>query len=315
MGIEAAEHPGVEKPFGHDDARYVEIWNLVFMQFDRSAVVDPATKQTTYKLTPLPKPSIDTGMGLERVAAVLQGKVSNFETDMFTPLIEKAAEVTGLASQQVSESASQQVGKLAELVGNASLRIIADHARAATFLINDGVLPANEGRGYVLRKILRRGIRHGRLLGQEQPFLYEMVYAVRDLMAGAYPELDDSAARVAKVIGAEEKQFDRVLKIGLIRLNEELQGNFTGEKAFHLYETFGLPLDFMVDAARDAGVKFDEAGFEHAKEAEQARARASWKGGSQKSASPAFRELPKTDFEGYKLLTVEGAEVLAIIKD
>src|SRR6202522_2068996 len=252
MGLEAAETPGVDKPFGHDDARYVEIWNLVFMQFDRSAATD-ASGKTTYKLTPLPKPSIDTGMGLERVAAVLQEKVSNFETDLFTPLIAKAAELTRVAHQ----------------VGNASLRIIADHARAATFLINDGVLPSNEGRGYVLRKILRRGIRHGRLLGQEQPFLYEMVYAVRDLMQGAYPELDDSAARVAKVIGAEEKQFDRILKIGLTRLDEELKGEFTGEEAFHLYETFGLPLDFMVDAARDAGVAFDHQGFEAAREAEQ----------------------------------------------
>ena len=302
MGMEAAETPGVDKPFGEDDARYVEIWNLVFMQFDRAAVVDAETKKTSYKLTPLPKPSIDTGMGLERVAAVLQGKVSNFETDLFTPLIERAAELAGLAES-------------AELVGNASLRIIADHARAATFLINDGVLPSNEGRGYVLRKILRRGIRHGRLLGQEQPFLFEMVYAVRDLMQGAYPELVDSAARVAKVVEAEEKQFDRVLKIGVTRLNEELKGTFTGEKAFHLYETFGLPLDFMVDAARDAGVAFDDAGFEQAKEAEQARARASWKGGSQKSASPAFRELPKTSFLGYKQLTASGAEVLAIVKD
>jgi len=298
MGIEASE-TGKDLPFGEDDARYVEIWNLVFMQFDRSASVDPETKKTSYKLTPLPKPSIDTGMGLERVSAVLQGKLSNFETDLFTPLIERAAELTGVPND----------------VGNASLRIISDHARAATFLINDGVLPSNEGRGYVLRKILRRGIRHGRLLGQEQPFLYEMVYAVRDLMAEAYPELDDSAARVAKVIGAEEKQFDRVLKIGLTRLNEELRGDFTGAKAFHLYETFGLPLDFMVDAARDAHVAFDEAGFEHAKEAEQARARASWKGGSQKSASPAFRELPKTNFLGYKQLTAPGAEVLAIVKD
>ena len=298
MGIEASE-TGKDLPFGEDDARYVEIWNLVFMQFDRSASVDPETKKTSYKLTPLPKPSIDTGMGLERVSAVLQGKLSNFETDLFTPLIERAAELTGVPND----------------VGNASLRIISDHARAATFLINDGVLPSNEGRGYVLRKILRRGIRHGRLLGQEQPFLYEMVYAVRDLMAEAYPELDDSAARVAKVIGAEEKQFDRVLKIGLTRLNEELRGDFTGAKAFHLYETFGLPLDFMVDAARDAHVAFDDEGFEHAKEAEQARARASWKGGSQKSASPAFRELPKTNFLGYKQLTAPGAEVLAIVKD
>jgi len=177
------------------------------------------------------------------------------------------------------------------------------------------VLPSNEGRGYVLRKILRRGIRHGRLLGQEKPFLYDMVYAVRDLMEGAYPELKDSAPRIAKVVEAEEKQFDRVLKIGLTRLNEELQGSFTGEKAFHLYETFGLPLDFMVDAARDAGVKFDDEGFEKARAEEQTRARASWKGGSQKSASPAFRELPKTVFEGYRQINSSNCEVLAIVKD
>ena len=311
MGIEAAETPGVDLPFGKDEARYVEIWNLVFMQFDRSAIVDPLGKTSGYKLTPLPKPSIDTGMGLERVAAVLQNKVTNFETDLFTPLIERAEELTG---KRVSEKAIEVQTRTAD-DDAASLRIIADHARAATFLINDGVLPSNEGRGYVLRKILRRGIRHGRLLGQEQPFLYQMVYAVRDLMQGAYPELADSAARVAKVVEAEEKQFDRVLKIGLTRLDEELKNNFTGEKAFHLYETFGLPLDFMVDAARDAGVKFDEEGFDRAKEAEQTRARASWKGGSQKSASPAFRELAKTDFLGYKQLNATDAEVLAIVKD
>jgi alanyl-tRNA synthetase len=391
MGLEAAETPGADKPFGQDEARYVEIWNLVFMQFDRAAVVDGAGK-TSYKLTPLPKPSIDTGMGLERVAAVLQGKVSNFETDLFTPLIERAAELTGLlgsesVSQQVSESAGQQVGKLAgrqvgelaDLVGNASLRIIADHARAATFLINDGVLPSNEGRGYVLRKILRRGIRHGRLLGQEQPFLFEMVYAVRDLMQGAYPELVDSAARVAKVVEAEEKQFSRVLsvalnllqkdinevsnpiaedtarKVGEVALGSEMRTailayenelvestggdgsdedwhvmtpeqvermkhaperlKLDGARAFHLFETYGLPEDFIRDACRDAGIKFDEEGFNASKEAEQARARASWKGGSQKSASPAFRELPKTEFLGYKQLTAPDAEVLAIVKD
>ncbi len=227
MGIEAAETPGVDKPFGHDDARYVEIWNLVFMQFDRSAI-DAAGKTkglpaaAGYKLTPLPKPSIDTGMGLERVAAVLQGKLSNFETDLFTPLIIRAAELTGLVTGHDfsrAEQAEIKDGALApetNLVGNASLRIISDHARAATFLINDGVLPSNEGRGYVLRKILRRGIRHGRLLGQEKPFLNQMVYAVRDEMKGAYPDLIDSADRVAKVIEAEEKQFDRVLKSGLV---------------------------------------------------------------------------------------------------
>jgi alanyl-tRNA synthetase len=301
MGIEAAETPGIDLPFGKDDARYVEIWNLVFMQFDRSAAPDAAGK-TAYKLTPLPKPSIDTGMGLERVAAVLQGKVSNFETDLFTPLIEKAAELTGLE-------------ELEKLTGNASLRIIADHARAATFLVNDGVLPSNEGRGYVLRKIMRRAIRHGRLLGQEKPFLFEMVYAVRDEMRGAYPDLVDFAARVAKVVEAEEKQFDRVLKIGLVRLNEEMRGSFTGDKAFHLYETFGLPLDFMVDAARDAGIAFDHEGFERARAEEQARARASWKGGSQKTASPAFRDLPKTVFEGYAGLNSTNCEVLAIVKN
>ena len=350
MGIEAAETPGVDLPFGKDEARYVEIWNLVFMQFDRAAVVDPATKKTSYTLTPLPKPSIDTGAGLERLAAVLQGKVSNFETDLFTPLIERAAELTGL---RVGELASSQVSELAGFVGNASLRIISDHARAATFLINDGVLPSNEGRGYVLRKILRRGIRHGRLLGQEQPFLYQMVFAVRDLMQGAYPELIDSAARVAKVVEAEEKQFDRVLKYGLAKLDEMIaskaeskfgevieemqdakkanrqallaaglgldayrfQQGLPGDQAFHLYETYGLPLDFMEEAARDAGFYIDLEGFERAKEEEQARARASWKGGSQKSASPAYRELAKTEFLGYKSLTASGAEVLAIVKD
>ncbi|MGP8269952.1 MAG: alanine--tRNA ligase [Terracidiphilus sp.] len=365
MGMEAAENPGVDKPFGHDDARYVEIWNLVFMQFDRSAIVDPATKATTYKLTPLPKPSIDTGMGLERVAAVLQGKVSNFETDLFTPLVTSAAKLVGLPVGIGGLATPAGVHSEAEVrdsereclmvnIQNPSLRIIADHARAATFLINDGVLPSNEGRGYVLRKILRRGIRHGRLLGQEKPFLFEMVFAVRDLMQGAYPELAESAARVAKVVEAEEKQFDRVLKLGLVEWEKcvaDLVNNFSesflqekpaegafaryhhfdenvvrvegaaksitfpGEKAFHLYETFGLPLDFMKDAAHDAGIGFDDEGFEAARAEEQARARASWKGGSQKSASPAFRELPKTEFLGYKQLVANDAEVLAIVKD
>jgi len=368
LGIEAAETPGVDKPFGEDDARYVEIWNLVFDQFDRSAVVDAAGKTTGYSLVPLPNPSIDTGMGLERVAAVLQGKISNFETDLFTPLIARAAELTGAQND----------------VSIASLRIIADHARAATFLINDGVLPSNEGRGYVLRKILRRGIRHGRLLGQEQPFLFQMVFAVRDLMQGAYPELIDSASRVAKVVEAEEKQFDRVLKIGMARLNDAMaedprslrfyqqhfptakdaqkafdtarpvldsiksssgnlrerliaasnaiagpigpaaammieeawnESKFTGKNAFHLYETFGLPEDFIADACHDEGIPFDSDGFNSAREEEQARARASWKGGSQKTASPTYRDLQKTEFLGYKVLTAPGAEVLAIVKD
>src|SRR6202012_1726499 len=176
-------------------------------------------KTSGYKLTPLPKPSIDTGMGLERVAAVLQGKVSNFETDLFVPLIEKAASFVSSRVNPFTGPFNSEVVAPDQYVNNASLRIIADHARAATFLIGDGVLPSNDGRGYVLRKILRRGIRHGRLLGQEKPFLFEMVYAVRDLMSGAYPELNDSADRVAKVIKAEEKQFDRVLKAGAEQLD------------------------------------------------------------------------------------------------
>ena len=168
------QETGKDVPFGEDDQRYMEIWNLVFMQFDRAS---------DGTLTPLPKPSIDTGMGLERVACVLQGVLSNYQTDLFTPLIERAAELTG-------STLSVERATFSDEKGAASLRIIADHARAATFLISDGVQPANEGRGYVLRKILRRGIRHGRLLGAgTEPFMFEMVKAVRDEMKVAYPEL------------------------------------------------------------------------------------------------------------------------------
>ncbi len=363
LGIEAAEEAGVDKPFPLDEQRYVEIWNLVFMQFDRS--VDPKTGEGT--LTPLPKPSIDTGMGLERVAAVLQGVLSNFETDLFVPLILEAARLTGvgahgsavdcvtkpsdpvppaMSKEEQARVAGPSVG---ELLGKASLRIIADHARAATFLISDGVNPANDGRGYVLRKILRRGIRHGRLLGQEKPFMHEMVFAVRDEMQVAYPELRETAERVSKVVLAEELQFARVMEAGSQRLQWVIEQRFSrevldddfllrnfekedgetdadavlrlrkrelsGRDAFTLYETYGMPLDFMVDAARDAGLAFDMQGFERAKEEEQARARASWKGGSQKSAAPVYRELAKTEFEGYSALRVDGARVLALVKD
>ncbi len=222
MGIEAAETPGIDKPFGQDDARYVEIWNLVFMQFDRSAVVDPATKTTSYKLTPLPKPSIDTGMGLERVAAVLQGKVCNFETDLFTPLIE-TGRATNLFTRAEIAHRLVIAGAMKTNSFAASLRIIADHARAATFLINDGVLPSNEGRGYVLRKILRRGIRHGRLLGQEQ------AVPLRDGLrrprsdAGCVSRADGFGSARGQSGEAEEKQFDRVLKIRCLALEREIE--------------------------------------------------------------------------------------------
>ena len=324
MGIEASETPGKDLPFGEDDARYVEIWNLVFMQFDRSA---------DGTLTPLPKPSIDTGAGLERLAAVLQGVISNFETDLFVPLIQRAAklvifpdtsdELKALADPAIQEAlrtvrAAGHTVAPHPLLQNASLRIIADHARAATFLINDGVLPSNDGRGYVLRKILRRGIRHGRLQGQENPFLFQMVCGVRDLMKDAYPELIEASEKIARVVEAEERQFDRALKVGLAAWEKLMEGNkvmFPGKDAFHLYETYGLPLDFMVDAARDAGIAFDMEGFEKARAEEQARARASWKGGAKSTASPVYRELPKTIFEGYRQLESTQCEVLALVKD
>jgi len=307
LGKEAGEDPSIDKPFGEDEQRYVEIWNLVFMQFDRTVTAGGPL------LTPLPKPSIDTGMGLERIASVLQEALSNYETDLFTPLLMRAIELTDSEGWFMEEDTSVSELAISDDKRAASLRIIADHSRAATFLISDGVLPSNEGRGYVLRKIMRRGIRHGRLLGQEKPFMHEMVYAVRDEMGAAYPELKESVDRVAKVVLAEEQQFARTLELGLRQMNEETLRS--GVAAFRLYETFGMPLDFMVDAARDAGIQFDMDGFERAKEEEQARARASWKGGSQKSAAPVYRELAKTEFEGYSSLTVEGAKVLALVKD
>jgi alanyl-tRNA synthetase len=298
MGLQASE-TGEDKPFGEDDARYVEIWNLVFMQFDRDSQGE---------LNLLPKPSIDTGAGLERMAAVLQGKLSNFETDLFTPLLARAGELTNTRYHDGT------------LPSDASLRIVADHARAATFLISDGVLPANEGRGYVLRKILRRGIRHGKMLGQDEPFMYQMVDAVRAEMQGAYPELTDSAPHVARVVRAEEDRFSRTLATGTRQLDAAIErvraeGTLPGATAFHLYETYGLPLDFMVDVTRDQGIALDLTGFEIARGEEQARARASWKGGAKDSASPVFRELPKTVFEGYSQLKSQHCEVLAIVKD
>jgi alanyl-tRNA synthetase len=232
--------------------------------------------------------------------------------------------------------------------------VIADHARATTFLIADGVIPANEGRGYVLRKILRRGIRHGRLLGAEKPFMYQMVYAVRDLMKGAYPELVEHADRVSKVVHEEERRFAHTLDAGLSRLEADLQAvrkemadaqrmvaaqdphtdsgvgratmaqyrfqaergmRYRGDHAFKLYDTFGLPFDFIMDACRDAGIALDVEGFERAMESQRERARASWKGGAKASASPVYRDLSKTIFEGYRQTESDSCEVLALVKD
>ncbi len=315
MGVTASEQGHAECKFPCDCGRYVELWNLVFMQFDRDA---------SGKLTPLPKPSIDTGAGLERVAAVLQGVISNYETDLFTPLIKRAAELTGT-------SLKRELDKEAHTKSAASLRVIADHSRAATFLISDGVIPSNEGRGYVLRKIIRRAITHGRLLGQTKPFLHEMVFAVRDLMQDAYPELNETAKRVSNTVLAEETRFAHTLDLGLKKLEEELEAaihlsstlgtataseaiRLRGADAFRLYDTFGMPLDFMQDAARDQGIVFDQEGFDLAMQEQRERARASWKGAAKQTANPAYQQLPKSEFEGYRQTRSGNCEVLAIIK-
>src|SRR5450755_400278 len=300
MGPTASDAGHTDCQFGCECGRYVEIWNLVFMQFDRDA---------SGKLNPLPKPSIDTGMGLERATAVLQGVISNYDTDLFTPLIKRAAEFTGA-------SLKKELNKESLTKSAASLRVIADHSRAATFLISDGVLPANEGRGYVLRKIIRRAITHGRLLGQTKPFLFQMVFAVRDLMQDAYPELSETADRVSKAVQVEETRFAHTMDVGLEKLETLLKSSvekLAGEDAFKLYDTFGMPLDFMQDAARDLGIELDAAGFERAMDEQKTRARASWKGAAKQTANPAYQQLPKSEFEGYRQTRSDGCEVLAII--
>jgi alanyl-tRNA synthetase len=286
MGPAASELGHADCKFPCDCGRYVEIWNLVFMQFNRDA---------SGTLTPLPKPCVDTGMGLERVAAVLQGVISNYDTDLFAPLTKRAAELCGV---DFNREEQMEEGK----GGAASLRVIADHARATTFLMTDGVQPSNDGRGYVLRKIIRRGIRHGRLLGATRPFLSEMVQTVRELMRDAYPELvEASAARVPEIVLSEEKRFGQTLDIGLRKLEDELKplasqkdAVYSGDKAFKLYDTYGLPMDFILDAARDLGVRFDEAGFEKAMQEQRTKARASWKGTHKVAAYPAFAKLGET---------------------
>jgi alanyl-tRNA synthetase len=304
MGVAASDQGHTNCKFGCDCGRYVELWNLVFMQFDRDA---------SGKLNPLPKPSIDTGMGLERVTAVLQGVISNYDTDLFTPLIKEAARLT-------ATSLEKERDRELHTKAAASLRVIADHSRAATFLISDGVLPSNEGRGYVLRKIVRRAIRHGRLLGHRASFLFQMVYKVVELMKGAYPELVESEGRISEIVNAEEKRFAHTVDKGMQELDDDItvlrskhSDVYPGEQAFRLYDTFGLPLDFIQDAIRDVGVQFDQEGFDRAMQEQRERARASWKGAAKQTANPAYQQLPKSDFEGYRQTRSNGCEVLAII--
>jgi alanyl-tRNA synthetase len=314
MGPAASDLGHTDCKFPCDCGRYVEIWNLVFMQFNRN---------DSGKLTPLPKPCVDTGMGLERTAAVLQGVISNYDTDLFRPLLERASFLCRKDFDVDDEI-------LVPISGAASLRVIADHSRATTFLIADGVLPSNEGRGYVLRKIIRRAIRHARLLGQAEPFLHEMVNAVRLIMGAAYPEIRETAApRLTEIVLSEERRFSNTLAIGLKKLDEELlpiakamrssPGNpaiYSGERAFRLYDTYGLPVDFIADAARDIGIAFDEARFVGAMEEQRARARASWKGGAKEAANPAYAKIAeafKTEPGFYFSTSAKDCRIEAII--
>jgi len=280
----AGGRPGSKEAEGD---RYVEIWNLVFMQFNR----DDAGK-----LHPLPKPSVDTGMGLERIAAVLQGVHSNYEIDLFQDLIKAAARET----------------RSKDLASN-SLKVIADHIRACAFLIVDGVIPGNEGRGYVLRRIVRRAISHGYKLGQKQPFFYKIVPDLVKAMGEAYPELANARERVAQVLKQEEERFADTLENGM----KVLEGALTredkmleGETVFQLYDTYGFPVDLTADIARERGVRVDYAGFEAAMEEQRERARAASKFGVQGAVEYSGQ---KTEFHGYESLTLEG-RIVAIYK-
>jgi alanyl-tRNA synthetase len=281
-------------PPGSPDAegdRYIEIWNLVFMQFDRQKSGDGFT------MTPLPKPCVDTGMGLERLAAVLQRVHSNYEIDLFVALIAAAARETAAPD-----------------LDSPSLKVIADHIRACAFLIVDGVLPGSEGRGYVLRRIIRRAIRHGYQLGQKQPFFHRLVEDLDRQMGDAYPELTRDKVRVAQVLRTEEERFGETLENGMRMLDAALRGGareLDGETAFTLYDTFGFPLDLTADVARERGVSVDEAGFERAMNAQRERARAA----SQfRSGGTLAYAGPKTVFRGYESLSEE-ARVVALYRE
>ena len=286
-------------PPGSPDAdgdRYIEIWNLVFMQFDRQKAADG-----TFTMTPLPKPCVDTGMGLERLAAVLQHVHSNYEIDLFDALIKAAARETGTTD-----------------LDNPSLKVIADHIRACSFLIVDGVIPSSDGRGYVLRRIVRRAIRHGYQLGQKQPFFYKLVEDLDRQMGEAYPELTRDRKRVAEVLKAEEERFGETLENGMKILGGALEALgksggkvLDGETAFTLYDTFGFPLDLTADIARGKDLTVDEAGFDAAMNAQRERARAA---SSFKMGTTVEYNGPKTAFRGYDTLSEEG-RVVALYKD
>ncbi|EDJ2786380.1 alanine--tRNA ligase [Salmonella enterica subsp. enterica serovar Typhimurium] len=273
-----------------DGDRYIEIWNIVFMQFNRQ---DDGTME------PLPKPSVDTGMGLERIAAVLQHVNSNYDIDLFRTLIEAVAKVTGATD-----------------LGNKSLRVIADHIRSCAFLVADGVLPSNENRGYVLRRIIRRAVRHGNMLGAKETFFYKLVGPLIEVMGSAGEELKRQQAQVEQVLKTEEEQFARTLERGLALLDEELaklQGDtLDGETAFRLYDTYGFPVDLTADVCREHNIKVDEAGFEAAMEEQRRRAREASGFGADYNAM--IRVDSASEFKGYDHLELNG-KVTALFVD
>jgi len=287
LGPEAAAPGREHEQFPEDGGgRFLEFWNLVFMQFDRDA---------QGRLTPLPRPSIDTGLGLERMASILQGKLTNYDTDLIHPIIQHAADLFGMTY------GGDELDRK-----DTALRIAADHARATAFLIHDGVLPANEGRGYVLRKIMRRAMRNVRLIGVEEPFLYKLAGFVAELMKPAYPELMESVQRVARVVKDEEHRYATTFLVAEREFNEairKLQGSvIPGAVSFKLYDTYGLALDEQEDMAREHSLTLDRAGFDREMEQQRERARASWKGAEKGAVTPAYPKLleqGRTKFLGY----------------
>jgi alanyl-tRNA synthetase len=292
LGPEAAEPGREHEQFPLDGGgRFVEIWNLVFMQFNRDAQGN---------MPPLPHPSIDTGLGLERVAAILQGKLTNYETDLIFPIVNRAGELCNTAYGLGGENGAKI---------DTALRINADHARATAFLINDGVLPSNEGRGYVLRKIMRRAMRHARLVGKQEPYLYELTGFVAEHMAEAYPDMLESIQRVARIVKDEEHRYATTFLVAEKVFQDELAsltGKFVpGATSFKLYDTYGLALDEQEEMARERGFEIDREAFETEMKQQRDRARASWKGADKGAIAPAYQELlaqGRTKFLGYNQL-------------
>ncbi len=287
-----------------DCDRHLEIWNLVFTQFDRDE---------SGKLTPLPKPNIDTGMGLERLTAVIQNKKSNYDTDLFAPIIRFVEKTAGIA-----------YGKNAD--NDISVRVIADHSRAITFLIGDGITPSNEGRGYVLRRILRRAARHGKLLGINKPFLNQSAQVVIDMMKGVYPDLAEKASFITKMILNEEQRFMETLDAGLRILNEETaalkkakKSILPGALVFKLYDTYGFPVDLTADIVRHDGFTLDNDGFEAEMKQQRERARGAWKGSGEEAIAECYLKASSSgiisEFCGYEGTNKSDAKVLAIFVD